>query len=690
VAQTEHGSPPPADRRPVRETIHGVEIQDPYRWLEDGASEETQRWVQAQNEHAAAVLSRLPGSDRVRARLESLFNIGFLGTPVEAGPWLFYGRRSAGQNQTVLRARRGVDGEDRVLVDPNAEDPRGTTAIDWWYPSWDGRYVAFGLSTGGNEESTLRIVETASGRVLPDAIPHTRFATVAWLPESDGFYYTGNVKSLAGDPSSAAAYYHRAVYRHRLGTSDTEDEEIFPDDGDPETVPAVAVSRDGRWLVVSINRGWSVVRLALRDMEAAQAEFRVLNPSMEAVVQVITAGADIYLHTNWEAPRYRLLRLDPHHPDPESWQEVISERPDSTLEHVAVARDRLVLGYLHNATSTLEWATREGREGGSIDLPQMHTLTALSACDDGDDVYYGLESFTVPPEVLRDRPGRSAPQLWERVEADIDVDAFTTEQVWFPSKDGTRVSMFITRGRNVPKDGSAPGLLTGYGGFNINRTPLFDRGMILWLEAGGVVALPNLRGGGEYGEEWHEAGKLDKKQNVFDDFIAAAEYLIAEGYVSHQRLGIMGGSNGGLLVGAAMTQRPDLFRAVGCLVPLLDMIRYHHFLIARLWIPEYGSSDDPSQLPFLFRYSPYHHVSPDAEYPAVLFMTADSDTRVDPMHARKMAALLQAHGRTKGPVLLRIETEAGHGAGKPVSKLVDERTDLYAFLMWQLGLTPPA
>lgn len=669
------------------DTLHGVVIEDPYQWLEDGDSPETAAWEAAQNAHTRSVLDQIPHPEEMRSRLTDLLSIGMIGTPVQAFNRLFYIRRSSRENQPKLVWREGVDGEDRDLVDPNRADAAGTTAIDWWYPSWDGRYVAFGYSTGGDEQSVLHVVDVETGEDLADLIPFTRFSTVAWLPDSSGFYYTSIVKQLATDQDLASAYYHRAVYLHRLGADQLTDQEIFPDDDDPETQPSVKISSNGRWLLVHVHRGWDRAHVFVLNRQGGGGEFRQITEGLDALFHPHMAGDTIYLHTNLDAPHYRLLSVDLNDPDQERWTEVIEEQEDAILEDVALSRRGVSLKYLRNAQSMLVTADRQGSDRRTIQLPELVTVTGLEGSEATDTVFFGLESFTSLPVVLRYTMDSGYLTTWQEVEAHFDASNLVTDQKWYRSKDGTPVSMFVTHRRGLECNGENPTVLTGYGGFNINRTPLFDRSSLLWLEAGGVLAIPNLRGGGEYGEEWHRAGMRANKQNVFDDFLAAAEYLIQERYSSPDRLGIYGGSNGGLLVGAAFTQRPELFAAVVCSVPLLDMLRYQNFLIARLWIPEYGSADNPDDFAYLRAYSPYHNVSTDREYPSVLFMTAASDSRVDPMHARKMTALLQSRARTKGPILIRIEFQAGHGAGKPVNKLVEQYTDMWSFLMWQLGVS---
>ena len=677
-------TPPLAQQLPVVDMIHGVEIVDDYRWLEDPSRTETRQFVEAQNAYTRSILDNLPGREALRSRLRHLLAIGTITAPEEGGNRLFYTRRQGDENQPRLLVRDQADGSDRVLVDPNRIDPAGgTTAIDWWYPSFDGNLVAVGLSNSGDEQSTMHLVDAASGKRLPDVIPGTWFATVAWLPDSSGFYYTSNLKNPDGTVSTDN--YQRAVYLHHVGTQPDDDVIIFPDDGDPETQPSVSLSRNGRWLLVRVHRGWDPAQIHVCDLQRPGSEFFCLTEGLTGLFTVSVAGDMAVIHTNHNAPNYRLLAVSLGSPEQSNWIEIVPERADAVLDGFVVARDYIMLRYLRDARSSLVLVGLNGENPSDIELPETGSVTAMHGWEGGHSVFLAFESFTVPPTIYRFNTASGRLEIWDRVDSDVDVSQFRVEQIWYRSKDGTSISMFIIGPRTRASDGSGRLLLTGYGGFNVSQTPSFGRGMLAWLEAGDTLALPNLRGGGEYGEKWHQTGMLERKQNVFDDFIVAAEHLIAEGYTTPDRLGILGGSNGGLLVGAAFTQRPDLFRAVVCAVPLLDMLRYHDFLIARLWIPEYGSAENPDQFPYLRAYSPYHNVSDTVEYPAILFMTGDADSRVDPMHARKMTARMQGRVRSRGPILLRFEFEAGHGIGKPVAKLVEQYTDQWSFLRWQLG-----
>jgi prolyl oligopeptidase len=666
----------------VVEALHGEEIADPYRWLEDGDAPETRLWTDRQNALTQEHLAAWPGRKTIRERLEELLTIGVLSVPMPVRGRYFYLRREGKQDQPVLYWRQGAEGEDRVAVDPNALNAAGTTALDWFYPSQDGRLLAYGLSENGSEESVLHVMEVESGRQLSDRIPRMRAASLAWLPDASGFYYTRY--PAPGEVPEGEEHYHRALYYHRLGADSEADPLIFRPAA-KEYWPGVSLSPDGRWLVVSVARTFDQTDLYLRDL-VTDGPLAAVAENLPASFEGEIAHGRLFLRTNLDAPNYRLYQVDPQHPDRGAWREIVPPREDAVLESVSIARDRLALGYLERASSRLRLSDLEGRVVEDVALPELGSLFGVGAEWDGREIFYGFSSYTVPPSVYRIDLVTGHSALWKRVEADVDPTRFVVRQVSYASRDGTPISMFLVHRSGLQRDRDNPTYLTGYGGFNISMTPAFSRSLLLWLERGGVVAVPNIRGGGEYGETWHQAGILARKQNSFDDFIGAAEWLICQGYTRPERLAAAGGSNGGLLVGAALTQRPELFRAVVIQVPLLDMLRYHRFLIARLWIPEYGSAEDPVQFRWLRAYSPYHHVRPGVAYPAVLLATGESDTRVDPMHARKMAARLQVASASGRPILLRLESRAGHGAGKPLSKVVDELTDSWTFVFSELGV----
>ncbi len=674
---------PPTKVEDVVEVLHGVTVHDPYRWLENGDAPEVRAWVEAQNAHTRAVLDARQGREQVRARLTELLSIGTITAPSVRRGHYFFTRREGHQNQPVLYVRDGLKGKDRVLVDPNELSPDGTAALDWWYPSEDGGLLAYGVSTSGDEKSTLRVIEVATGKARPDVIPHTRYASLAWLPDGSGFYYTRY--PTPGEVPPGQENYNSHVFLHRLGSDWKGDPKIFGEGRKPEDMIGVGLSPDGRWLVAQANEGWGRADLYIKDVKTASAGFTPVAQGIDALFSGEVVGDTLYLLTNWQAPRFRLFAVDVRHPERERWKQLIPET-DAVLNQVALVRGKIVALYTKDASSRVAVHGADGRKIRDIALPALGTVTGISGRHDEDEAFFDFSSYATPPAIYRYDAKTGVSGVWERVKANLDLSSLEVRQVFYPSKDGTRVSMFLVHRKGLKLDGTNATVLYGYGGFNVGITPDFSRATVLWLERGGVYAEANLRGGSEYGEEWHRGGMLGKKQNVFDDYIAAAGWLTDNGYTTPERLAIYGGSNGGLLVGAALTQRPELYRAVVCAVPLLDMVRYQNYQIARLWIAEYGSAENAEQFGWLYAYSPYHHVTQGTAYPAVLLTAAESDSRVDPMHARKMTAALQAATGSGRPILLRLETKAGHGVGKPLTKQIDEATDIWSFLLWQLGM----
>ena len=675
-------------REEVLESLHGVEIRDPYRWLEDSESEETRRWTAAQNARTAEILGEAPGRAALEARLRQLLSVGTVQAPSIRGDRFFYLKREGDQNQPALSVREGIDGEERAVVDPN-ESGDGLTALDWWYPSPDGALLAYGTSRHGDEWSTLQVIGVETGDMHPDSIERTRYSSLAWLPDGSGFFYTRYPAPGAVPPGQE--HYNSHAYLHHLDDDPAKDRKVFGEGRDPHDMLSLALSEDGRWLTVIVSQGWARSEVFLHDqtspldaavpvVEGVDARFDTPHPSANR----------IFLRTNWDTPNYRIVAIDPTVPEPSNWQTVVAERPDRVIEDYVLAGGLIVAHEMEGATSRLRVYDLDGAFVRDLDLPGLGSVTALSGEAENPLLTVGYTSFIQPACAfafdVRTGERRSLSSLPPAEE--FDPSEIAIEQVHYPSKDGTTISMFLIHRYDVEKQGQNPTILAGYGGFNISKAPEYRPHMPAWIECGGIVAIPNLRGGGEYGETWHQAGMKGNKQNVFDDFIAAAEWLVAEGYTTAEKLGIRGGSNGGLLVGASMTQRPDLFRAVFCGVPLLDMLRYHHFSIAKLWVPEYGSSDEADSFAWLYAYSPYHHVEEGTVYPATLLTTAEQDSRVDPLHARKMTALLQ-HATARGddrPILLRAESEAGHGAGKPLSKRIAEAADEGSFFGMFLGM----
>ncbi|MDR3749382.1 MAG: prolyl oligopeptidase family serine peptidase [Acidobacteriota bacterium] len=674
--------PPATKQQPVTDDYFGHRVVDPYRWLEDGSTPETQQWVAEQLAYTRSILDKLPGREKLHARIEQLLEIGNLGETQVGGNYYFHTRRDGKQNQPVLYVRKGVDSKDSPLVDANQLSKDGTLALDWWQVSHDGKFVAFGTSQSGSEMSTLRVITTATQELLPDTIERTRGASIAWKHENSGFYYTRYPRP--GEVAAGQEMYNRHVFYHALGSDPAKDPLIFGEGRDPQDWPAVFLSDDGRWLAIMVEHGWTKTEVFLKDLQANSAPLPITS-GKDFLYFVQPYKGNLYILTNEDSPHFRVFQAPLTAPSREHWREIIPQS-DAVLKELHIIGGQLFALYEHNAHSLLKRFATDGKPLGEIPLPTLGTISDIGGDYDSTTAFYLFSSFTVPTTIYRFDISATKSSVWDEVTTGLDTSQYETRQVWYNSKDGTRVPMFLVMRKGLKPTGHTPVLLTAYGGFNVSLTPEFSKTIFPWLDHDGIFAMANLRGGSEFGEDWHRAGMLEKRQNVFDDFIAAAEYLEKSSYTDKQHLAIRGGSNGGLLMGAAITQRPDLFRAVICQVPLLDMLRYQNFQIAKLWIPEYGSSEDPKQFPWLYAYSPYHHVTTGTDYPAILFMTADTDTRVDPMHAKKMTPLLQAYTDGPNPVLLRIEPKAGHGAGKPISKQVEEWTDIYSFLFWQLGI----
>ena len=661
--------------------LHGVEVADPYRWLEDDEDAEVKKWQAAQTAVAREYLDDIPGRDEVRARIAEVYQVDEDGTPARRGKHYFQKKRRADQEQPVLYVSKGFPGEQRVLVDPNAlGDGDTTVALDWWYPSWDGKLVAYGLSSSGSERSTLFIVNTKTGKKLKDEIPNTRSSYVAWLPNNKGFFYTRRP-----DPESGETWFNK-VYFHKLGKRWERDELVFAVESD-DAIHYPLTSPDGKRLVIQVFRGagGTAIDLFYRAVADRKGEFSPVAVDRDAAFYADVKSEKLVVLTNLNAPRYRVVEIGYDELDEASWREIIPEGEDP-IDQILLIKDHIVVKVMHHAADKLYLHRESGERLREIELPTLGTVWQLRGRFVDTEFFYGFSSFVYAGDIYRHRLGDESSERVSRVDVPVDPDRYVTEQVFYESVDGTRVPMFVSRLADAEGDGPRPVMLSGYGGFNVAITPYFLGRFLPFIEAGGMFAVPNLRGGSEYGEEWHRAGMLEHKQNVFDDFIAAAEHLVGEGMTTPEQLTIRGGSNGGLLVGAAMVQKPELFGAVICAVPLLDMLRYHKFLIARLWIPEYGSADDPKQFEYLRAYSPYHNVAEGARYPATLLLTAESDSRVAPLHARKFAALVQDKTGGDAPIFLHVEAKAGHGQGKPISKRIDDVTDYMAFAMHQTGM----
>ncbi len=674
--------PPETRTVDAADTLHGVVVPDPYRWLEDFESDEAQAWIGEQNAYTEGVLATFPDRGEIRARLDELFEIPHLGYMWERGDRFFFLRRDPENEQEILYVQRGVEAEPTKLVDPEDWSEDAPVGLDWWYPTPDGRLLAFGLSESGSESSTLRVMDVDSMKLLTDVIPNTRAASLAWKPDKSGFYYTRF--PAPGAVPDDELYYHRKVYYHELGADQEDDPLVFGDDLEMEVWTGVSLSTNGRFLIGYAYRGSAENDIYLMDL-AVGSGWKPLVVGLGTRSSGRAIENEFFMLTQHDAPNGRIFRVDLTRPGREHWVEIIPET-ENAIETYLYVSGRLFVRYLEDAHTKVQVFDRDGEHLTDIELPDMATVFDWAGDWRGDDVFFGLSSYLLPPRTLRYDLATGEFNVHMAVEAPIDTEPYVTEQVWYTSRDGTKVSMFLVHRRDLKRDGSNPTVLTGYGGFTSSTQPSFARNRYLWLDHGGVWAEPNLRGGGEYGEEWHRAGMLGNKQNTFDDFIAAAEWLVESGYTQPSRLAVWGGSNGGLLVGACVTQRPDLAGTAICDVPLLDMVRFHRFYAARIWTPEYGSPEEPEQFEWLYAYSPYHRIEDGTDYPAVLFTTAESDSRVHPSHAMKATARLQAATTSDRPILLFFEREAGHGMGLQMSTILDRYVEYYSFLFQQMEM----
>jgi prolyl oligopeptidase len=674
---------PPARTNAVIDTLHGRAIADPYRWMENVEDADVRSWIDAENALTRRILDCLPGRSAFEKRLSEILSIGTIGVPEVAGNRHFYMKRQGSENQPVLYWREGPLGEAKVLLDPNALSAEGIVAVDWWYPSRDGHLLAYGLSEGGSEQSTLHVLGVDTGEKLGDTIPRTRGSSIAWLPDGSGFYYMRFPNP--GDVPKGEEHFHGRIRFHRLGGDPAADPVVFGEGRDMQDWLDCDLSDDGRFLVVHASQTARKTALFVKDLRDKSGAFIDVSGTVDAHFIGAVHDGFLYIQTDDGAPNYRLFKVSAAHPSRADWKEIIPEGKFK-LEQVAFVGGRIFASYLENASSRLYEFDADGKLRREIELAGIGTVYGVGGEWQGSEFFFGFTSFFVPQIVYRVDIGTDRIDVYDRVVSPVDASRYTAEQVWCRSKDGTRVPMFVIRGKNAVLDGGNPTILYGYGGFDVPITPGYSKTIIPWLEAGGLYAVVNLRGGGEFGEEWHRAGMLGNKQNVFDDYIAAAEWLFAEKYTSPARLAIFGGSNGGLLVGAIVTQRPDICAAAVCAVPVLDMMRYHLFSVGRYWITEYGDPAKADEFEYLIRYSPYHNVKDGVRYPAILLTTAESDSRVDPAHAMKMTARLQAATSSENPVLLRFETKAGHGIGAPVQKVIDEYADYLSFLSWRLGM----
>jgi prolyl oligopeptidase len=674
AAQT--GVKPPESRRDdLKEVIHGVTIGDPYRWLEDRKSPETQAWIETQNKYTESLLSRIPGREALRRRLTELLRVDTLTLPRERHGRYFFARRGADQDLFVIYMRQGENGKDQVLIDPHPLSADHTTSVSLQDVAEDGSLVAYGLRRGGQDEEEIHFYDVNARKDLPDLFPKADYFSVDLQPDGKGVYYVRFKREIGA-----------RVYYHVMGADPSGDKLIFGEGYGPDKIIATRLSEHGRYLLIGVAYGSAADKVEVYVQDVAKGgPIRTVVNDLDARFDGDVAGHTLYLLTNWKAPRNRIFSVDlTGEVTREHWHELIPES-DAVIDSFYAVGGELLVSYLQNVTSRVAAYAPDGTHLRDIPLPALGTAAGIQGRWSSGEAFLAYGSYHIPYTIYRLDLAKGKETVWTRQKVPVDSSQFEVKQVWLESKDKTRVPMFLVYRKGLKLDGSNPVLMTGYGGFDISNTPWFSATAVAWAEQGGVFAEVNLRGGGEFGEAWHKAGMLDKKQNVFDDFIAAAEWLVQNRYTNPHEIAIEGGSNGGLLVGAMITQRPDLFRAAICAYPLLDMLRYDKFLVARFWVPEYGSANDAAQFKYLDAYSPYQHVKRGTKYPAVIFLTGDSDTRVDPLHARKMTAMMQWATGSDHPVLLRYDTTGGHSGGRSVTKQIDETGDGLIFLYWQLG-----
>ena len=663
------------------DNYHGTLVADPYRWLEDPDSEETRTWIEAQNKVTFDYLSGIPAREKIKQRLTKLWDYEKYGIPFKEGERYFYFKNDGLQNQSVFYTLKTLDDQPQVLLDPNKLSEDGTVALSGLSISEDGKLLAYGLSSSGSDWQEWKVHNAETGEDLQDHLKWIKFSGASWTHDHQGFFYSRydepNEKTRLEDVN-----YYQKLYYHQLGKPQSEDVLIYHRPDQKEWGFSGGVTEDGRYLIISIWLGTDSKNLVFsKDLTNPNAEVVELINQFEADYSFIDNDDSVfYFRTDLNAPRGRVIAIDTKNPAPENWQEIIPQSAE-TLESVGILNNQFVADYLKDAHSQIKIFDLKGAFIREVELPGLGSAGGFGGKRYDTETFYSFTSFTIPGTIYRYDMVTGKSEVFRQPVVDFNPDDYETKQVFYHSKDGTRVPMFITHKKGIKLDGNNPTYLYAYGGFNASMTPGFSVSLLVWMEMGGVYAMPNIRGGGEYGEEWHQAGIKDQKQNVFDDFIRAAEWLIANKYTKTEKLAIAGGSNGGLLVGACITQRPDLFGAALPAVGVMDMLRFHKFTIGWAWTSEYGSADNPEEFPALYAYSPLHNIKPNTAYPATLITTADHDDRVVPAHSFKFAAALQEAHAGDAPTLIRIETKAGHGAGKPTAKIIEEAADKWAFLV---------
>jgi len=674
--------PPPTETKPITENIHGITLTDPYRWLEDAKSPATRTWIDEQMKYTGQYLSQVKIRPEIVRELTKLERVDSYSIPIERGGNYFFKKRLADENQGSIYLRRGLHGQDERLVDATKLSADQNTSVQINDISKDGTLLVYGIRSGGADEESVHILDATKNQDLPDSLPSARYSGIQLSPNNQGLYYA------RFDPAGTLVFYHK------LGSSAGSDQLIFGkgfqgENFGPMQLIGAEITENERYLMITVVHGVPPKRvdIYMKDLRQPDSPIRPVIHGIDHRFRPVNYGDDLYVLTDYEAPNYRVLKVEIGNPQPQRWASIVPEGKD-VISGISIVGRKLFVTGLHDVVTETRIFTLDGKPAGNIAYPTLGSATELMGRADANEGFYSFESFIIPPTIYRYDVTTGKAEIFAKPTVPFASEQYDVKQVFYKSKDGTSIPMFISSRKGVKRDGNTPTLMFAYGGFLVDLVPAWNPEYAWWMEQGGFYAQPNLRGGGEYGEKWHQAGMFEHKQNVFDDFFAAAKYLTGEKYTSTQRLAIRGRSNGGLLMGAAMTQHPEMFGAIWCGYPLLDMVRFQNFLVGKWWTAEYGSSDNADQFPYLLKYSPYHNVKPGVKYPAIMFNTGDSDTRVDPLHARKMTALVQADNTSDRPILLHYQTISGHSAGVSITQAINDTADELAFLWNEVGGTP--
>lgn len=676
---------------PVTKTVDqqddyfGTTVADPYRWLEYDTAQDVKDWVTAQNKVTFSYLEKIPFRTKIKNRLTEIFNYPKYSSPFRAGDYYFFSKNDGLQNQSVIYYQKGIDGTPEVFLDPNKMSTDGTAAVSLLGFSKNKKYVAYAVNQSGSDWQTIQVMEVATKKLLDDKLNWVKFSGAAW--KDDGFFYSRYDSPSKGKELSQKNEYHK-IYFHKLGDAQEKDQLIYENKNKPLRYYGASTTEDERFLIVYVSEGTDGTELYCKDLSKGQKEFTLLFKGFDDNYTVLNNdGNKLMVQTDADADNQRVILVDPSNPDKKNWKDIIPEQKD-LLQSAATGGGKIFASYLKDVATHVYQYDYKGKLEREIELPALGNAYGFGGDEDDKIMFYTFTSFTYPPAIYSYNISTGKSDIWQKSDVKFNPADYDTKQVFFKGKDGTSVPMFIVHKKGIKLDGTNPTLLYGYGGFNISLEPNFSTSRLILLENGGIFVLANIRGGGEYGEKWHEAGKLLKKQNVFDDFISAAEYLINEKYTAPEKLAIQGGSNGGLLVGACMLQRPELFKVAFPAVGVMDMLRYHKFTVGWGWAVEYGSSDSLVNFKNLYSYSPLHNIKDNVNYPATMVTTADHDDRVVPAHSFKFISTLQEKYKGTNPVLIRIDVKAGHGAGKPISKIIEEQADIWSFMFYNMNITP--